>query len=169
MSGPGRTIPTTRTGRPNSRGRASPSGVSRPAATTGPRASGRATPGGGARGRPPAGAPVAHLRRLDRGRGPRAARRVVLRRARAPPPGGRREIRVRARSVRPARRLRGGLGRGTGDLSRRDRGDRGGRRRVHRPARGPRGGPHALGRGGDRGPGPRRTSPRATRRALGTE
>src|SRR6266699_609967 len=94
-----------------------------------------------------AGAPVAHFRRLDRGRGPRAARRVVLRRARDAPPGSGREVRVRARGVRPARRLRGGVGRGTGDLSRRDRGDRGGCRRVHRPARGPRGGPHALGWG----------------------
>src|SRR5438105_9889863 len=40
MSGPGRTIPIAR---PTSLARASPNGVSRPEATTGPRSSGRAT------------------------------------------------------------------------------------------------------------------------------
>jgi len=49
MSGPGRTVPIAR---PTSLARASPSGVSRPVATTGPRSSGRATLVGGTVARP---------------------------------------------------------------------------------------------------------------------
>src|SRR5213083_2938098 len=41
------------------------------------------------------------------------------------PPRGRREIRVRARGVRPAGGLRRGVGRSARHLSRRNRGDRG--------------------------------------------
>src|SRR5437868_4871388 len=101
MSGPGRTVPIAG---PTSLARASPSGVRRPVATTGPRLSGRAAlvgvavarprrPGGGGGAARP---PLAHLRRLGGGRRAGARRRALLRRARDAAPRGRREVRVRA-------------------------------------------------------------------------
>src|SRR5206468_2841583 len=95
--------------------------------------------------------PLAHLRRLDPGGCRRSARRALLRGALDAPPRGRREIRVRARGVRPAGGLRRGVGRSARHLSRRNRGDRGRGGRVRRAAGGARARERALGGGRARG------------------
>src|SRR5207245_132417 len=65
-------------------------------------------------GRGAARPPLAHVHRLGPGRRARAARSPVLRRARHAVSAGGRQVCVRARSVRDARGLRRGLGRGGG-------------------------------------------------------